>query len=518
MKLLRHSDAASAVTQQQRPKKNSVIDTVRLLAECKWKQMVLPDSRMRAKWLKERLISLGPTYVKIGQFISTRPDVFDSDVVAEMQTMQDAVPSFHASVVKDIIREDLGVPVHEMFADFEDVPIASASISQVHRAKLRCNGNKVVVKVQRPFIRDYFDSDFKSIGSVLDFLDVVVGSSNRQIKDTKMVVDECYNFMYQELSFQQEVKNMLAYQKALKLMDADYEHDNDNNDDDDRNPRIRVRIPRIYKSMCTDRVITMEYMPSNKMNTSSDVRHSTQVMQFFMQTIIKHGIIHGDPHPGNIGYVPGTNLVVMYDLGQMVKLDPVFMRSVKPLMFSIYDRDVKHISKLLVESRTLIPTSPKFQESQLYPFITQLIQYFENVDFAEFKMSMMQSTILATDLQNFRINPQLIMTMRSLALLEGTCKNIDPSFSYFDAIESLRNEFLMEALDHKGRRVFNDVFASSVFVNNVNNDVFGTGELPKDQSDQQIQQRRQDVVMIPTSVLAGVMVAQAVTTAMAILL
>lgn len=493
-----------------RHKKNSTVDTMWLLAEYKWKRATVPDALQRARWLKQRLIDLGPTYVKIGQFISTRPDVFDSNVVAEMQSMQDAVPSFHVRHVKDIIREELGVPVNEIFTEFENTPIASASISQVHRARLRSNGKMVVVKVQRPFIRDYFDSDFDSIARVINVLDMLTsGSANRQIKDTKTVIDECYNLLYQELSFTEEVKNMLTYQKSLKLLSEEYA---EGGGGDDQQMALDVRIPRVYRSMCTDRVITMEYMPSNKINTSRDRRHSASLMLFFMQTIIKHGIIHGDPHPGNIGYVPGTDVVVMYDLGQMVKLDPVFMRGVKPLMFSIYDRDVDHICKLLVESRTLIPTSPKFEQRQLYPFITQLIQYFENVDFAEFKVSLMQSAVLNnSDLENFRINPQLIMLMRSLALLEGTCKNIDPSFSYFDIIASLRNEFMMEALDHKGRKVFNDMFLSSS--GDDDDDVNGvvtnvqTSITTKDNN---------SLVLAPTPLVVGMLAMQAFVAAMEI--
>lgn len=419
------------------PQKTNVMNTTKFLLHYQIKSLTVRDVREKAKWVKHNLIDLGPTYVKIGQFVSTRSDIFEKEMIDELKTLQDNAPPFPSSQVKTIISEELGVPFDTVYSNFQDKPLASASISQVHRAKLRTTGEDVVIKVQRPFIREFFDRDFTTLKSILDFASMM---DDRKINDTKTLLNDSYKYLYDELSFKNEIENLKTFKAMLEY-----------NED--------IIVPSLYEEFSTDKIITMEYIPSRKIGSVKGVDSSekaSKLMEFFIKQIIEHGLIHSDPHPGNIG-ITKDDKVVLYDFGQVIKLDKAFVDSVKPLMFSIYDKDVKSVGELLVKSKALIPTKD-FNINQLNSFISQLITYFENVDFKEFQLSLLDSDL---DIEiNFKINPTLIMVFRSLSLLEGICKELDPEFSYFKVIDLLIEDFFLDALDYRARKDFMSLFSA----------------------------------------------------------
>ena len=194
------------------PKKSNVGKMISLFVNYQIKSVLRTDTRALAKWTKEELISLGPTFIKIGQFVSTRSDIFEKDVIEELKSLQDNTPNFSVEEAKQIIYEDFGCPCEEIFLDFSSEPIASASISQVHRAKLLSTGQEVVVKVQRPYIRGYFNRDFATLKTLLDFGDIF---QHRGIQDTKLLLDDCYKYLYEELSFENEIKNIKMFEKII---------------------------------------------------------------------------------------------------------------------------------------------------------------------------------------------------------------------------------------------------------------------------------------------------------------
>lgn len=391
-----------------------------------------------AKWTKQELIELGPTFIKIGQFVSTRSDLFDKEIIHELSTLQDRTPAFSTDIAKSIISDDFGMPWSDLFTDFSPHPIACASISQVHRATLKETGEDVVVKIQRPYIREYFDRDFSTLKLLMDMGQIF---QDRSFNDTRTLLDDCYQYLYNELSFQSEIENISRFQDIF-------------------NNNMEIIVPRVYPGYSTTRVITMQYVKSNKVNsnipTIDKSLTATLLMESFLKQILEHGIIHADPHPGNIG-IAEDGRIVLYDYGQVIILDEEFVENVRPMLFAIFEKDVDMLITLLVKTKAILFTEETETDSFTF-VIQQVLRYFETVDVQEFQMSVVNQN-LEMDLP-FKINPKIIMVFRSLSLLEGICKELDPKFSYFKVINRLMGDvfFDMDYLDHRAKKDFISLF------------------------------------------------------------
>lgn len=420
------------------PGKQNVTNTLRFLFTFQLKGLMVRNKRELAQWTKDQLFDLGPTFIKMGQFVSSRSDIFDKEFIEELQTLQDKAPVFSANDAKHIISSELGRSFTRVYDGFNDEPLASASISQVHRAKLRKNDSEIVIKVQRPYIGNFFDRDFTTMNMIFAFLGMF---NSRYIQDSKLLLDDCYKYMYDELSFRNEVENLLQFAEILESNSA-------------------IMVPKVYPELSTSKVITMEYVPSKKIGKLEGVDRSflaSVLMECFIKQIIEHGIIHADPHPGNIG-ITSDGKLVLYDFGQVTRLDESFVKNVKPLLFAVYERDVDAVWEILVKTKSILITT-KVDKKQLRGFVGKIIQYFENVDFKEFQLSMINSDFDDMELP-FKINSKLIMVFRSLSLLEGICKDLDPEFSYYKVINMLMSDvfFDMDYLDHRARKDLSSLF------------------------------------------------------------
>lgn len=449
--LLKRSYGVDTNLVSTKPSKQNLNNTLKFLLSYQGKSMTLRDKSLLAQWTKSQLIELGPTFIKMGQFVSTRSDIFDKEVIEAMQTLQDRAPPFPADDAKQIISEELGKPFDEVFCDFDEVPLASASISQVHRAKICATGKEVVVKVQRPFIAEYFDRDFTTLQMIFRFAGIF---NSRSVQDSKLLLDDCYKYMYEELSFLNEVQNLQKFQEILKY-------------------NSEITVPLVYPEYSSPKIITMEYVPSKKIGRLEGVDRSllaSVLMECFIKQIIDHGIIHADPHPGNIGVTTNGKLV-LYDFGQVTKLEEIFVKSVKPLLFSVYEKDIDSVADIMIKTKSIILTKP-LDKKVMRGFISKIVQYFETVDFKEFQLSMINSDFDDMELP-FKINSKLIMVFRSMSLLEGICKDLDPDFSYFKVINMLVGDvFLdMDYIDHRARK---DLFSLFEVIPNEQMETFQT--------------------------------------------
>src|SRR3954465_6290254 len=240
----------------------------------------------RGQHLREMLDELGPTFVKFGQLLSTRPDIVPPDIITELRSLQDDVRSFPFADVERTIREELGQPVERLFTEFDEIPLAAASIGQVHRATLP-NGRRVVVKVQRPNAPKQIESDLslmyqaarlaKERIRALDFI------------DANDIVDEFSRSIRQELDYRLEARNADAFHKDF----AGHPH---------------VAIPRVYWTYTRSRVLTLERLEGVQLADleldawSLDQRRRLAylVAETWMTMIFRNGFFHGDPHPANI--------------------------------------------------------------------------------------------------------------------------------------------------------------------------------------------------------------------------
>ncbi|KAI7757703.1 hypothetical protein M8C21_027258 [Ambrosia artemisiifolia] len=297
-----------------------------------------------AKWLKESILRLGPTFIKIGQQFSTRVDILAQEYVDQLSELQDQVPPFPSETAVSIVEEELGAPVSELFDYFDFEPIAAASLGQVHRAKLK--GQDVVVKVQRPGLKDLFDIDLKNLRVIAENLQKLDPKSDGAKRDWVAIYDECANVLYQEIDYTKEAENAELFANNFK--DLNY-----------------VKVPSIYWEYTTPQVLTMEYVPGIKINRIQALdqlgvdrkKLGRYAVESYLEQILSHGFFHADPHPGNIAVddVNGGRLI-FYDFGMMGSISPNIREGLLEVFYGVYEKDPNKVLQAMVQMGVLVPT------------------------------------------------------------------------------------------------------------------------------------------------------------------
>ncbi|CAN0912070.1 Protein ACTIVITY OF BC1 COMPLEX KINASE 8, chloroplastic [Linum grandiflorum] len=297
-----------------------------------------------AKWLKESILRLGPTFIKIGQQFSTRVDILAQEYVDQLSELQDQVPPFPSETALSIVEEELGAPVEDIFDRFDYEPIAAASLGQVHRARLK--GQEVVLKVQRPGLKDLFDIDLKNLRVIAEYLQKVDPKSDGAKRDWVAIYDECANVLYQEIDYTKEAAN--AEQFANNFKDMAY-----------------VKVPNIVWEYTTPQVLTMEYVPGIKINKVKALdqlgldrkRLGRYAVESYLEQILSHGFFHADPHPGNIAVddVNGGRLI-FYDFGMMGSISPNIREGLLEVFYGVYEKDSDKVLQAMVQMGVLVPT------------------------------------------------------------------------------------------------------------------------------------------------------------------
>lgn len=300
--------------------------------------------RALAKWLKESILRLGPTFIKIGQQFSTRVDILAQEYVDQLSELQDQVPPFPSDTAVSIIEEELGSPVDCIFDRFDYEPIAAASLGQVHRACLK--DQEVVIKVQRPGLKDLFDIDLKNLRVIAEYLQKVDPKSDGAKRDWVAIYDECASVLYQEIDYTKEAANAEKFAENFK--DLDY-----------------VKVPSIYWEYTTPQVLTMEYVPGIKINRIKQLdqlgvdreRLGRYAVESYLEQILSHGFFHADPHPGNIAVddVNGGRLI-FYDFGMMGSISPNIREGLLEVFYGVYEKDPDRVVQAMIQMGVLVPT------------------------------------------------------------------------------------------------------------------------------------------------------------------
>ncbi|MDT0677494.1 ABC1 kinase family protein [Autumnicola musiva] len=284
--------------------------------------------------LVEDLKRMGPTYIKLGQLLSTRPDLLPDAYLQELATLQDDVPPISYKEVHHIVEEELGTRISKAFGSFEEKPLASASIGQVHYATLR-SGQPVAVKVQRPGIRLKFLED-------LDTLRELAGLA---VKHTEMarrysfdqVLEELRRILLQELDYNREAKNLETLGQNLKK----YRH---------------LVVPQPINDYCTGKVLTMEYIQGKKITSLSPLKQlevdysplADELVQAYLQQIIIDGFVHADPHPGNVQFT-ANDKIALIDLGMVAKFTLQMQEYILQLLISISTTNGSETANILLK-------------------------------------------------------------------------------------------------------------------------------------------------------------------------
>lgn len=369
---------------------------------------------------------LGPTYIKIGQFISTRSDIFGEDFTNELRQLQDNV--------NPMTREDLDflkAPIQANFKSIDDTPIAAASIGQVHLAHLR-DDTQVALKFRRRNISKTIHEDFTLL---LAFIRVIkLFTNHRQIQELEISLTEYYNLLQEEIDFQKEVSNMETFSHQFR-------HEK------------YLKVPKPIKELCTPDIIVMEYVPAYKINQLPDnydaAKVSQKLLECFFNQVVQHGFVHIDPHPGNVGMSPSGQLV-FYDYGMFVELEPDMKNYIKSLFLALYDRDVDQFTNILLQLKIVIVEPSKVPHFK--KFIASFMVYIDNLDIESFKLSYLDK-IDQSEMQ-FLISSKFILLLRGMTILEGVCKQLDPNFNYRAILDQYITDFVVDIhyLENKGSR------------------------------------------------------------------
>jgi len=381
----------------------------------------------RGKHLRDMLDELGPTFVKFGQLLSTRPDIVPPDIIAELRGLQDAVRPFPYADVETTIREDLGQPIERLFTEFDERPLAAASIGQVHRATLP-NGRRVVVKVQRPNAPRQIEADLALMYQAakvareriraLDFI------------DTNEIVDEFSRSIRQELDYRLEARNADAFHKNF----AGHPH---------------VSVPRVYWTYTRSRVLTLEYLDGVQL-ADIDVERWTLdqrrrlaylVAEAWMTMIFRHGFFHGDPHPANI-LVLSPDRIGLVDFGLTGKLTDEDMSKLTRLFIDAASENIEMLPRRLAD---LGVRYPKDREEQFVSELRELYHRYYGASLQEIDpIQVIREGFALIYTMNLRLPTRFVMLDKAIATLGSVGVELYPDFNVFEVAKPYARDLMIE--------------------------------------------------------------------------
>jgi len=382
----------------------------------------------RGQRLREVLDELGPTFVKFGQLLSTRPDVVPPDIVLELRGLQDDVRPFPFADVRRVVEAELGNTLERLFTDFEPVPVAAASIGQVHAATLP-NGQRVAVKVQRPGAARQIDADIALLYQAarlareriraLDFI------------DARQLVDEFARSIRKELDYHLEGRNAQMFHRHF----AGAEH---------------VRVPKVYWSYSGARVLTLEWIDGVQL-ADLDLAAMTleerrdlayRITETWMTMIFRHGFFHADPHPANILVVPQTGTVGLVDFGSAGKLSDNDMSKLTGLLIDAANENIDQIPRRLAD---LGVRYPREREEELRAELRELYYRYYGASLSEIDpiQAIREGFALIYSL-NMRLPSRFLLLDRAIATLGSVGQELYPDFNVFEVARPYARDLMLE--------------------------------------------------------------------------
>jgi ubiquinone biosynthesis protein len=376
-----------------------------------------------AEALARDLEALGPTFIKLGQILSTRGDLLPPEYVDALARLQDAVEPFPYEEVERIVQEELGVRLSKAFMEFEHTPIAAASLGQVHRAVLR-GGQQVAVKVQRPGIRERVLKDLDALDELAGLIDRFT-RANRNI-DAPRLLEEFRKTLMAELDYREEARNLRMLAGELR----DFE---------------RLVVPLPIDDYSTTRVLTMEYVAGTKITAVSPVEWTEvngsgladDLFRAYLQQVLIDGVFHADPHPGNILLTP-DHRIALIDLGMVGRLSTSMQDQLFKLMLAIADGrgdEAATIAIALGEKRD------DFDEISLRRSVVQMVSRYHQTAIADLNVGRVMLEMARSGGQHgLKMSPDLALLGKTFLHLDEIGRVLDPQF---DVNRSLRRDATM---------------------------------------------------------------------------
>jgi predicted unusual protein kinase regulating ubiquinone biosynthesis (AarF/ABC1/UbiB family) len=368
------------------------------------------QQRQRAIQLREMLTDLGPAFIKVGQALSTRPDLLPSLFLSELAKLQDQLPAFPNELAYQFIEEELGAKPQELYAELSSSPVSAASLGQVYKGKLK-TGEVVAVKVQRPDLAEKITLDI----FILRSLAVWIMNNNKNAKsDLVAIMDEFGNRIFDEMNYVQEGQN-------AERFDQLYGH------------LKNIYVPKIYWSYTNRRVLTMEWITGTKLTRLEEIERqgldATYLVnigvQCSLRQLLEHGFFHADPHPGNLLATPEGNLAYL-DFGMMSEIKAYQRYGLIEAVVHLVNRDFEGLAQDYINLEFLTP------DTDLKPIIPALGEVFDgalgaSVAELNFKSITDQLSALMYEYP-FKVPAYYALIIRSLVTLEGIAINVNPEF------------------------------------------------------------------------------------------
>ncbi|HEU0054923.1 MAG TPA: AarF/ABC1/UbiB kinase family protein, partial [Longimicrobium sp.] len=365
----------------------------------------------QAAELADDLERLGPTFIKLGQLLSTRPDLLPQPYIDALQRLQDSVEPFPAEEAERIVQDELGVRISKAFAEFEREPMAAASLGQVHRARLR-DGSPVAVKVQRPGIREQIVQDLDALAEVADFMDRHTKAGNKY--EFGRTLEELRKSLVDELDYRREAANLATLAENL----AEYE---------------RIVVPRAVDDYSTSRVLTMEYVRGKKITSLSPLTHqeidgrglAEELFHAYLKQILVDGFFHADPHPGNV-FLTEDGRLALLDLGMVGRIGPALQDQLIRLVVAISEGNGPEAAQITID---LGDAREGFDRAAFVQATSELVARFQTAtaEDVEVGRTMLEVFRAAAD-SGVRLPAEMALLGRALLALDQVGRTLDPAF------------------------------------------------------------------------------------------
>ena len=394
-----------------------------------WDEGTSASKAPEAEELASDLEKLGPTFIKLGQLLSTRGDLFPPPYLDALARLQDQIEPFPFEEVERIVSSELGVRISKAFADFEPQPVAAASLAQVHRAYMR-DGRAVVVKVQRPGIREQIVSDLEALNEVAHFVDSHTEIGQRY--EFENMLGDLRKSLLRELDFKQESANLIVFSDNLREFDS-------------------IVVPEPVEDFTTSRMLTMDYIEGKKIPSLSPLRLmeidgsslAEDLFHAYLKQILVDGFFHADPHPGNV-FLTDDDRIALLDLGMVGKIQSGFRNNLLRLLLAISEGRGDEAATISIE---MGEAKDKFDRSEYTRRVGDLVS--QNADTTVSHMDAGQVTLEIARISAdcwFRLPSEFTMIAKALLNLDRVVLTLDPGFNPTAVIRTRATEILQRNL------------------------------------------------------------------------
>ncbi len=398
--------------------RSDLVKSSGLEATLQAEERVTPKEAAQANELADDLEKMGPTFVKLGQLLSTRVELMPQAYLDALARLQDKVEPFGFDEVEKIVSSELGVRLSKAFSDFEIVPTASASLGQVHLAHLR-DGRAVAVKVQRPNVREAMVEDLEALEDIAGFLDDHTDAGKRY--EFKNLVEQFRKSLLRELDYRQEAHNLSAFREQLRNF-----------------PRLVIPAP--VSDYCTERVLTMDYIHGIKITEMSPLARmefdsaalADELFRAYLEQILVHGFFHADPHPGNV-FLTDDYRIALLDLGMVGRLSPRLQEELMQLLLAISEGRGDDAAQIAIK---IGEKKDDFREPEFIQRIGEIVAIQKDATVSEMQIGRVVLAVTQAAAENgIRVPSELAMLGKTLLNLDQVGRALEPEFDPNAAIQ-----------------------------------------------------------------------------------